>query len=208
MFLGWPKCLHWCLPSHEEDFTKVEIQSNDLELAIHPKWAGIPRKVLSRLSCAAKEILHITLSHRVVLWHPLGTTTLKLRPCKGSHEKSRCFPLRQTKRLDLTSYRVRVETRCQDHLYAPSSCIEETENLCDAPKVTRHHVSSSSAEKAARWRDHLGPSLELWSLSLFLLSTMEHMEGSWKGSCCIHLSVTNGPCVFRLRHQRYSHRIV
>lgn len=30
-----------------------------------------------------------------------------------------CFPLQQTKRLDLTSCRVRVETRLQDHLYAP-----------------------------------------------------------------------------------------
>ena len=61
--------------------TKAEIQSNDLELTIHPKWAGIPKE------CGAKEILLVIPLKLEVPYYPLWMTKLKLYNSKASHEE-------------------------------------------------------------------------------------------------------------------------
>lgn len=156
MFLDFPKLFYWCLISHEEDFfTKTEIQWNDSELTIDPKWAE-PQGMSYAISAVEPSKPCVELYHtgncRCVL-HGWPNWSYVI------HKKVGCFPLQQAKGLSYFLPRQSRNKPSRSSL-SPSSYIERTENFRDSSKVTQHHVSSCSWEKQLGIKGSLD---RLWS---------------------------------------------
>lgn len=152
MFFVWQKFLHRCLTTHEKNVyqgrTIIKWPRID-----HPSKGGRNRREYLRQQPRKSCSNPIELRSSIL---PFLDDQNEAMEVKGkSWWIAGCFPLQQTQRFDLGFLLCPSRNKPCGSSAPSSSSTRQTKNVCDSPKVTRHHGPSSS------WEKKLGLSLEV-----------------------------------------------
>lgn len=144
MFFVWQKFLHRCLTTHEKNVyqgrTIIKWPRID-----HPSKGGRNRREYLRQQPRKSCSNPIELRSSIL---PFLDDQNEAMEVKGkSWWIAGCFPLQQTQRFDLGFLLCPSRNKPCGSSAPSSSSTRQTKNVCDSPKVTRHHGPSSSWEK-------------------------------------------------------------